>query len=73
MFHGSFYCVSRVFERSSKGIPGKGEIFMLRRSYEASRTRSVGLSVGRSFGRSSKQSLVHSKKMNCMNGMNWTN
>ena len=31
---------------------------MLRRSYEASRTRSVGLSVGRS----SKQSLVHSKK-----------
>ena len=26
MFHGSFQCVSRVFERSSKGIPGKGQI-----------------------------------------------
>ena len=37
-------------------------LFMLRRSYEASRTRSVGLSVGWLVGRSSKQSLVHSKK-----------
>ena len=26
MFHGSLQCVSRVFEKSSKGIPGKGPI-----------------------------------------------
>ena len=51
-------------------------LFMLRRSYEASRTRSVGLSVGWSVGRLvglQNKAWCIARKIKCMNQINWTN